>query len=134
MRLEDVFSRAMLPWLREKLGIKAITTSPKLENAPIQFGDRVRMAHSPETEELGVAGKVGQVYGQTTPSSSGVEVVGNPAEDYAIQVDFDDDERTLWFAEQLVEFVDHNAGSTMTIGSTTLVRTESGDWVQQKPD
>jgi hypothetical protein len=133
MLLEDVFGRIMLPWLREKLGVKAITSSPKLKKAPIQFGDRVRLRHSPETEELGVAGKVGQVYGQTTPSSSGVAVVGNLAEDYAIYVDFDDDERTLWFAEELVEFVDHNAASTMTIGPTTVVRTESGDWVERKP-
>ena len=35
----------------------------------ISFGDRVRVLSTPFTEELGIAGVVGQVYGQTVPSA-----------------------------------------------------------------
>src|SRR5882672_11512948 len=54
------------------------------------FGDNVRIRSSVETISNGVAGLVGQVYGQTTPSVTGVEVIGKLESDYAINVFFED--------------------------------------------
>ena len=48
--------------------------------------------------------------------------------DYAINVHFSELERSVWLAEELVEFVDHGPGTTMTIGDTTLVRRADGEW------
>ena len=55
----------------------------------ISFGDHVRVLASKETESLGLSGKSGQVYGETTPSSTGVKVIGNTEGDYAINVSFE---------------------------------------------
>jgi hypothetical protein len=52
------------------------------------MGDRVRIVVTAETEELGLAGKIGDVRGQTRPSSSQVTVVGSVVDDYAIAVHF----------------------------------------------
>jgi len=48
------------------------------------FGDYFRIRSSVETESKGVAGLMGQVFGQTTPSETGVEVIGELTFDYAI--------------------------------------------------
>jgi hypothetical protein len=48
------------------------------------FGDHVRIRATEETERLRLAGREGVVFGWTTPSVTGVEVIGTPAEDYAI--------------------------------------------------
>ena len=71
------------------------------------FGDKVRIRSSVETESRGVAGLSGQVYGQTTPSVTGVDVIGELASDYAINVYFEDRQESFWFAPSLVEFIDH---------------------------
>src|SRR3954468_21122369 len=79
------------------------------------FGDNVRIRSSVDTELNGFAGLVGQVYGQTTPSVSGVEVIGELDFDYAINVFFEDRRESFWFAPSLVEFVDHAAGTEITL-------------------
>ena len=95
---------------------------------PLAFGDNVRVRRAPSTEAIGIAGHVGQIYGETTPSSTSPEVVGELLRDYAINVDFPELGRNVWLAEQLLEFVDHGAGTTMTIGDVTLVRRADGEW------
>ena len=57
---------------------------------PISFGDNVRIATTPLTVSLGLAGLTGAVYGETTPSVTGVEVIGEIANDYAINVNLDE--------------------------------------------
>jgi hypothetical protein len=79
------------------------------ERYGVGFGDIVRIQSSPETERLGYAGLVGQVFGETAPSMGAIReqpLVGEPEEDFALYVDFDDREGA-WFAPELVEFVDH---------------------------
>ena len=66
---------------------------------------RIRTAH--ETEEAGIAGRRGVIYGTTTVSVTGVEVVGSPTEDVALNVAMDESEETVWLAPNLVEFIDH---------------------------
>src|SRR5687767_413951 len=97
------------------------------------FGDNVRIRPSVETESRGVAGLVGQVYGQTTPSVTGVEVIGEITSDYAINVYFEDRHESFWFALSLVEFVDHAPGTEVTLDGVPKkwVRTETGEWSEE---
>jgi hypothetical protein len=99
----------------------------------ISFGDNVRVASTPLTASLGLAGMTGAVYGETTPSVTGVEVVGGAAGDYAINVQLDDRDESLWFAPELLEFVDHAPGTEVVIGNKRLVRSGSGEWAGDQP-
>ncbi len=49
----------------------------------ISFGDRVRVRETPDSSEKGLAGMVGDVMGFTTPSKTGVTVIGQN-DDYAM--------------------------------------------------
>ena len=94
------------------------------------FGDRVRIASSAETDELGIAGLEGHVHGESIPSSSGVgPVIGGLADDYALGVSIDRDRESLWLAPHLVEFLHHGEGTTINLdGGPQWVRTASGEW------
>ena len=73
------------------------------------FGDKVRVRLTPVTEEKGLAGLVGMVCGQTTPSiTRGLigEIVGEPKQDYAINVLFEDLGTSIWFAPELLELIE----------------------------
>ncbi len=102
------------------------------ESAEIVFGDNVRVRASPETEARGVAGLVGQVYGDTTPSVTGVAVIGEVTHDRALNVQFEGRSETLWFAPELLEFVDHAAGTEIRVDGVAKkwVRTSTGDWAE----
>jgi hypothetical protein len=93
------------------------------------FGDNVRIVSTPATDALGLSGKLGVVHGFTTPSATGVEVIGHN-EDYALNVYFEDRAEGFWFADDLVEFVDHAPGTEFTVGSVKLIRREDGEWVE----
>jgi hypothetical protein len=101
---------------------------PHVGHGPLEWCDRVRVRSAPATEAIGIAGRVGQIYGETTPSSTNVKVVGEHARDYAISLHFTDPNFDVWIAEELVEFVDHGAGTTMTVGDKALVRRADGEW------
>ena len=64
----------------------------------ISFGDNVRIVNTPETIETGLAGLIGNVAGETTPSVTNVEVIGELKEDYAFNVFFDERQEGFWFA------------------------------------
>lgn len=100
---------------------------------PADFGDRVRIARTRLTEESGHAGRAGTCYGFTTPSVTGVEVIGDTAEDLALAVSFEVSD-TVWFAPDLIELVDHGAGTVAQVGTKTYVRTEDGQWVEPPPE
>jgi hypothetical protein len=97
----------------------------------ISFGDNVRVVSTPLTASLGLAGLTGAVYGQTTPSVTGVEVIGGAATDYAINVQLKGRAESLWFAPELLEFVDHAPGTEIVIGNKRLVRSASGEWIEE---
>ena len=99
----------------------------------ISFGDRVRVLSTPFTEELGIAGVVGQVYGQTVPSASGVEVQCPLTEDYAVNVFIEAKDEGFWLAEGCLEFVDHGPGTTFSLAGQEWVRLEDGS-VQETDD
>lgn len=94
------------------------------------FADRVRIKHTEETERLGLAGREGQVFGHTTPSVTEVAVVGTLSEDCAVNVHFEEFDEGYWFTEDLVELVDHAAGTVIAIEGqdTEWVRLPDGKW------
>lgn len=103
-----------------------------MKSPRITFGDKVRIRSSSATEALGIAGQTGIVYGSTTPTVTGVSVIGNPVEDYAISVALDGRNDQLWFANDLLDFVDHQIGTTVTIAGRRLIRGENGEWREVK--
>lgn len=98
---------------------------------PISFGDRVRIRSQPVTDELGLGNAVGIIHGFTTPSVTGVTVIGHAKGDYALNVFFENRNEGFWFDPALVEFVDHAPGSEMTVGDKKWIRSAGGDWDRQ---
>ncbi len=98
----------------------------------IAFGDTVRILSSPETDAIGVSGKTGQVYGETTPSVTSVDVIGHNTDDFAINVSIEGVEEQYWFASNLLEFVDHAEGTEIIIGNHRAVRRADGNWDESK--
>ena len=103
---------------------------------PSAFGDNVRIRSSPETESKGLAGLIGQMYGQTTPSVTDVEVIGELTSDYAINVFFEDRNESFWFAPALLEFVNHAPGTEIRLDGVAKkwVRTEDGEWHEESTE
>jgi hypothetical protein len=121
--------------LGRKTGAKEVSVVPNLAEASIQFGDRVRILADASTEARSLAGKLGTVYGQTTPSSTHPDVIGTPLKAYAVSVFIDDVQEQFWFAEQLLEFVDHGAGSVVKLDGVDKewVRNADGSWDERSP-
>ena len=92
------------------------------------FGDNVQIRTTPLTEQLGFAGLIGSVYGETTPSVTCVEVIGEVTEDFALNVMLNGRDEQLWFAPHLIELVDHAAGTRIRIGNREMVRRDDGEW------
>lgn len=97
----------------------------------ISFGDNVQIISTELTKNLGLAKLVGQVYGETTPSQMNIEVIGDLEDDYAINVNIESREEALWFAPQLLRFIDHAPGKEITIGDKQFVRNEIGEWIDR---
>ena len=96
--------------------------------------DNVRIVQTPDTERLGYAGKLGVCRGFTTPSVTGVEVVGEADDDFALAVRFDDLDSEVWFSVDLVDLVDHAPGTTISVGdSYSAVRRADGSWKETTP-
>ena len=94
------------------------------------FGDSVRIAATALTESLGFAGRTGTCFGVTTPSITGVEVVGGSTADLAFNIHFDEDDvEDGWFSPGLVEYVGHGGAGTASIGNHHFVITEDGQWI-----
>jgi hypothetical protein len=98
--------------------------------APISYGDNVRILRTTETERLGVAEKIGNVYGETTPSDTKVKVIGKLESDYALHVYFDTLDVSYWFAPQMLEFVGHAPGTEIHVHGSPFksVRQPDGSW------
>lgn len=110
-----------------------------MENrSDLSFGDNVRVRSTSETEARGIAGLRGQIYGETTPSVTDIEVVGTLQSDYAVNVSFDNRKDSVWLAPELVEFIDHGAATEITLDGVPKkwVRAKGGEWIEestQKP-
>ena len=99
-------------------------------SAPISYGDNVRILRTAETERLGIADMIGNVYGETTPSDTKVEVIGKLETDYAVNVYFDMLDVSYWLAPQMLEFVGHAAGTEIHVHGSPFksVRQPDGTW------
>jgi hypothetical protein len=99
----------------------------------ISFGDNVLVRTTPETIRRGVAGLSGQVYGVTTPSVTGVEVIGCVQDDHALNVFLTDRNEAIWFAADLLECVDHAPGTEIRLKGVAKkwTRDVDGEWVEE---
>lgn len=88
----------------------------------------MRIQDTELTRQLGYACKIGQVYGVTNPTVTHVEVIGDSSPDHAFNVCIDEVSNDLWFAPELIEFVDHAPGTNIKIGDQELVRKSDGSW------
>lgn len=104
------------------------------DDRQISFGDKVRVRSTPLAEQRGLVGMIGQVYGETTPSATGVKVIGEVSKDYAVNVFFKERDEGYWFAPELLEFVDHAPGTEIRLEGIPKrwVRTEAGEWVESE--
>lgn len=105
-----------------------------LRRLPVSFGENVRIVSAAVTDELGIAGLTGQVYGVTTPSITGIEFVGGSQTDTAVNVFVEELEKDYWLSPDLVELIDHAPGTTVSMGYREWVRTEDGEWKEVDND
>ena len=99
----------------------------------IGFGDNVRVCRTTVTEQAGIAGAIGNVHGETTPSVTGVEVIGELTDDYALHVAPEQGEG-FWIVPSLLEFIDHAPGTELVVGDVKAVRQEDGSWKERYID
>lgn len=103
-----------------------------MKDTVISFGDTVRVHLTKATEDVGVAGLVGKVYGETKPSVTEIEVIGDNGNDYAICVHFEETSKEIWIVPELLDFVDHGEGTEITLDGIDKkwVRNEDGGWTE----
>ena len=105
------------------------------EVGEIAFGDHVRIVDDDTSRQSGHAGCAGVCYGATTPSATGVDVIGDSRDDVALNVYFEESGTDAWFAPDLVALVDHAEGSTATVGDATFIKGADGSWARvSNPD
>lgn len=110
-----------------------MVTRRDMENpTKLSFGDNVRVRSTPDTESHVIAGLRGQIYGETTPSVTGIQAIGQLRTDYAINVYFEDRKDSVWLSPDLVEFIDHAPGSEITLEGVPKkwTRGEAGEWTE----
>lgn len=97
---------------------------------PLAFGDRVRVRTTDVTQRARIAGLEGQIYGHTTPSVTGVQVIGTSPEDIAINVNIEGHAETYWLAPDQLEFIDHGHGTEVRLAGVdkSWVRDSDGAW------
>ncbi len=97
------------------------------------FGNKVKIKNTPETVSKGLADKTGQVYGHTTPTVTGVEVIGKTDKDFALNIHFDDLNESFWFDEGLIQQLDNGEGTEMTLDGIDKKWTKysSGNWSEE---
>lgn len=93
----------------------------------------MRIKRTDETQSLGLAEREGRVFGFTTPSITGISVIGTVKDDYALNVFFDELNKSFWFAEALIDPVDNGAGTVMSIDGVDKewIRLPNGDWEER---
>lgn len=107
------------------------TRTTDVSSPGIGMFDTVRVVEAPETVAADLAGRIGVVYGESMPASSGVgPVIGTLHGEWALNVHFEDREGEFWFAPELLEFVDHGAGTVigLAVSPVEYVRRADGGW------
>lgn len=93
-------------------------------------GDRVRIKRTAVTEAAGIADLEGDVYGESVPSASGVEVIGPAPEDFVLNVYVKERGEGYWLAPEYVESVHHNPGQEIRLDGVPKrwMRRADGEW------
>src|SRR4030095_3412902 len=88
---------------------------------------------SQQTVEKGLAGKIGEIFGETTPSMMDFEIIGTPKVDYAVNVYFNDLGESFWFDADLLEQIDTGEGTVMTLDGIPKKWTKgkNGEWIEE---
>jgi hypothetical protein len=99
------------------------------------FGDRVRIRRTPVTEAAGLADLEGNIYGESVPSTSGVEVVGPAPDDLVLNVYVEPRGASYWLAPEHIELLHHNPGMDIRLDGVPKrwVRRADGGW-DEVPD
>lgn len=84
----------------------------------ISYGDTVKILSSEQTEEAALAGKTGEVLGETRPSKTGVTYFGDAKDDYVINVAFEEPNAEYWFTPDLVELVSESSIPESTVNAS----------------
>lgn len=93
----------------------------------ISYGDNVKILNSEQTDEVGLSGKIGEVLGETSPSSTGVTYFGDAKDDYVLNVAFVEPNAEYWFTPDLLEPVDQDVNKNEAV---TQTQTVSKKWWQ----
>ncbi|QLC23005.1 hypothetical protein HFP51_12900 [Parasphingopyxis sp. CP4] len=98
-----------------------------------KFMDRAKIKKSEETDRRGLAGLEGHIYGWTTPSVTGVDVIGAQDEDFAINVFIETLDEDFWFTKDLVEVLGPEVGAVFSLDASENenVRLPDGSWKQR---
>ena len=99
-----------------------------IETAGFELGDEVRVADTPKTAALDLAGATGVVYGVTTPSVTGIEFVSEDGGDLAVGVSLSESDEIIWFEPALLELIGRSPGMTASIAGKSFVRSADGSW------
>ena len=104
-----------------------------MNSQKLTFGDTVKVRASEVTIAAELAGLTGSIHGETTPSITDVDVLGDLNEDYAVNVFFDDRELSVWIEPELLEFIDHGAGAEITLDGVDKkwTRQADGAWTEE---
>src|SRR5688572_14261762 len=74
-----------------------------LANAPrFPIGHTVRIASTPTTQAVRLAGQVGNLTGFTTPSQTGEKVIGEAKDDIAFAVEFKNPDALMLLTPELI--------------------------------
>jgi len=94
------------------------------------FGDRVRIRETTVTQSAGIAGLEGDVFGESVPSASGVEVLGPAPDDFVLNVFIEERKQGYWLAPEHVEFLNHGGGQEIRLNGVQKrwVRRDDGGW------
>jgi hypothetical protein len=94
------------------------------------FGDNIRIKDTRLTRKRGIANKQGVVYGETIPSVTGIEAIGEASGGLALNVHLADGDESLWLAPELIEIIDHAIGTEITLDGVNKrwVRRSDGGW------
>jgi hypothetical protein len=91
----------------------------------------VRIRAIPETTALGLAGLVGQVYGWSVPSSSGVSpIIGPVPADFVISVYLEERAEQVWIAPEWTDNLGDGTGRTALLNGVPVrwVQGPGGEW------
>jgi hypothetical protein len=97
------------------------------QSAPGAFGDIVRVSENVHTVQAGIAGLEGVVHGFTTPSATGIRVVGQLEEDFAINVYIEALSQGFWLDPAYVELVSRPDVLKFGVAGKTIRVTRTAD-------